>query len=768
MSWKRSPRTVVVDARCLQDSAYRQRGVGLHSRFVLEEARAVAHAHDLVLLTSAELPPPDAEVDALANRTITTPYPVRDADVVLFVELSPMTASVAPVLPFLTDTSCASVSLVYDFIPSSFPQAYLRTPTAVLTNRVRVEALRQYDLLLPISEATANECRRVFGDAVDARATGVADPLHDVTPAPVDVRSPYMLVPSGGDARKNAAAALAALALHRGAAGTALRAVVTGRLTGGHEAALRTLARRLGLPHDTVELRGSVSSDELLGLYEHAELVFVPSFAEGFSIPVAEGVLRGVPVVASDIPPHRELVGVGPWLAEPEAVESLAEAVRFVLSNRSAVSEQQRTHLGDTSRPASVSSRVRAALGELLERGSHRHGQATRRHARPRLAVISPFPPQRSGVADYSAFTFSHVAKYADVEVYSAAPPGSPSPLQVHPLSVAPYLDRRFDAVVNVIGNSHFHFPILDLMGAYGGACIAHDNRMVEAYRHDRGDAWTADLVSRPGRRVRPDEVLEMISDLDRLPSSGYEIIARQASPLIVHGAALGNKIYEETGTTAVVVPFVPYNVPRIGKIGAENRLRARNALGLDPDTLHLGTFGIVDRRTKGLDFIVAALAWLRSWGIEVRLHVVGQAPLVERHALRRLARNLGVNDMVAIYGHASKETLENFLLAVDVAVQLRTSDRLSLSGTLADCIAFGVPTVTTETIAHELDAPMYVGITPIPTSSLLLAEAILSLRDRRETDGGSLDRERRDYLERRSADSYARALLDALGLGSD
>ncbi len=121
-------------------------------------------------------------------------------------------------------------------------------------------------------------------------------------------------------------------------------------------------------------------------------------------------------------------------------------------------------------------------------------------------------------MADYTAFTFNHVAKYADVEVYSAASPATSSALPVHLLSAEPYLDRAFDAVVNVIGERHPHFPILDLMGAYGGACIAHDNRMVEAYRHDRGDAWTAELVSRPGQPVRPEEVLEMINDLDRLP----------------------------------------------------------------------------------------------------------------------------------------------------------------------------------------------------------------------------------------------------------
>jgi glycosyltransferase involved in cell wall biosynthesis len=762
----RSPRTLVVDARCLQDSAYRQRGVGLHSRFVLEAARAVAADYTLVLLTSADLPPPDATVVSLADRVVTNAYELRRAEASMFLELSPMTASVAPVVPFLVDEGCATVSVVYDFIPSHFPAAYLRSPSAILANRVRVEALRQYDVLLPISQATGDDCRHILGETAEVRVTGVADPLHGVTPAPVAREQPYMLIPTGGDARKNPAAAIAALSRFRECAGTPLRAAVTGRLTGGHESALRRLARRVGLEDDAVDVRGTVSSGELAGLYEHAEVVLVPSFAEGFSIPVAEGVIRDAPVVASNIAPHRELIGVGRWLAEPEDVDAFAKAIAFVVAHRVTVREQQRATLGDTSHPSSVSARIRAALQDALGRASRRRPSVRQPRGRPRLALISPFPPQRSGVADYSAFTFNHVAKYADVDVYSAASPTTSTTLPVHSLSTQPYLDRTFDAVVNVIGNSHFHFPILDLMSAYGGACIAHDNRMVEAYRHDRGDAWTAELLSRPEHQVRPEEVLEMINDLDRLPSAGYDVIAREASPLIVHGRALAKNIYEETGRSAVVIPFVPYNVPTAETIDAETRSRARQRLGLTGKTLHVATFGIVDRRTKELDRIVAALVWLRSWHVRARLHVVGEAPLVERHALLRLARKIGVSDDIVLYGHASQDTLNDFLVGVDVAVQLRSSARLSLSGTLADCIAFGIPTVTTETIAQELDAPSYVATTPAATSSLLVAEAILSLQGRRQAEAEALEHERRDYLDRRSADSYARGLLDALGLG--
>jgi glycosyltransferase involved in cell wall biosynthesis len=576
-----------------------------------------------------------------------------------------------------------------------------------------------------------------------------------------------MLVPIGGDPRKNPAAAIAALGRHRQTTGDALRAVVTGRLTGGQESALRKLTRRLALPDDVVELRGNVSNDELGSLYEGSDLVFVPSFAEGFSIPVAEAVLRGSPVVASDIPPHRELVGVGPWLADPADIESLAEAVAYARRNRASVAEQQRKVLGDTSDPACVAGRIGTALNEFLAEPRAQTRAAIRTPARPRLALISPFPPQRSGVADYSAFTFRHVSKYADVEVYSAARPATSGPLVIHPLSGAPYLDRRFDAIVNVVGNSHFHFPILDLMGSYGGACIAHDNRMVEAYRHDRGDAWTAELLSSRSRTVRPEELSDLLWDLDRLPSIGYDIIAQQASPLVVHGRALADSILRDTGTSPAVVPFVPYNVPSVTVISDDASTRARQALGLAADVFHIGTFGIVDRRTKRLDLVVAAVAWLRSWDIPAELHIVGQAPLVERHALRRLAKSLGIESQIILHGHVPRDNLEDFLLGIDVAVQLRSSDRLSLSGTLADCIAFGVPTVTTEIIAQELDAPSYVVTSQSTTSSLLVAEAILSLRDRRRKDTSAIDSERRNYLSRRSADGYAQALLTALGLRS-
>src|SRR5262249_5807759 len=109
---------VAIDARCLQEHVYSTRGVGRHARTVLEATRMIAVGHSLVLLTSAELPALTQEVAELADSVVVGPYQLRTADVALFVELSPMTGSCGPTLPFLARRGSATASVVFDFIPT--------------------------------------------------------------------------------------------------------------------------------------------------------------------------------------------------------------------------------------------------------------------------------------------------------------------------------------------------------------------------------------------------------------------------------------------------------------------------------------------------------------------------------------------------------------------------------------------------------------------------------------------------------------------------
>jgi len=63
--------------------------------------------------------------------------------------------------------------------------------------------------------------------------------------------------------------------------------------------------------------RNRCSDGELATLLHHAQALLMPSFAEGYGLPVAEALAAGTPVIASDLPAIRELAGAIPEYADP-------------------------------------------------------------------------------------------------------------------------------------------------------------------------------------------------------------------------------------------------------------------------------------------------------------------------------------------------------------------------------------------------------------------------------------------------------------------
>lgn len=76
---------------------------------------------------------------------------------------------------------------------------------------------------------------------------------------------------------------------------------------GKYHKKISNLIDRLAL-NDFVELMGYVSSERLTALYASCTAMVYPSKWEGFGIPPLEALASGVPVIASDIDAHREVL----------------------------------------------------------------------------------------------------------------------------------------------------------------------------------------------------------------------------------------------------------------------------------------------------------------------------------------------------------------------------------------------------------------------------------------------------------------------------
>jgi glycosyltransferase involved in cell wall biosynthesis len=96
-------------------------------------------------------------------------------------------------------------------------------------------------------------------------------------------------------------------------------------------------------PHpEDVVLGGYLSDEALRSVVAAATAVCMPSQYEGFGLPVLEALAAGRPVLASDIPAHREVAGRHAVLLPTDDVDAWSQAVTDVTSGNDPGKEQVR------------------------------------------------------------------------------------------------------------------------------------------------------------------------------------------------------------------------------------------------------------------------------------------------------------------------------------------------------------------------------------------------------------------------------------------
>ncbi len=131
---------------------------------------------------------------------------------------------------------------------------------------------------------------------------------------------------------KDGDAAIRAFAQSRAQLPAGARLVIVGKDHAGEAARLTALASSCGVA-DGVDVRGSVSGDELERLFRTTGVLLMPSKGEGFGLPVAEAMGYGLPVIAADATALPGVAGGAAILVPPGDVDGFAQALVDVLTD---------------------------------------------------------------------------------------------------------------------------------------------------------------------------------------------------------------------------------------------------------------------------------------------------------------------------------------------------------------------------------------------------------------------------------------------------
>lgn len=776
-------RSVVVDLQALQSPDHRGRGI---AKYALELALALEARDPGVVsryLLNPDLPPP-GDLGALIG-TGKVGYDEIPVGARLLHVLSPFELAVPinAVWPgWAHERGFRVCATVYDLIPLEHPDVYLRDPGQRTLYSARLELLRAADALLTISPATSRSliarlgvpeqrCHMVgAGTAPRFAPASSEETARDIALESVPGLEPhFVLYPAGSDGRKNVEALVRAFALLPEPLRRTHQLVLTGDMPGPMVNHLEHMAASGGVA-DRVLCTGYVPDDTMLRLYQTTDLVCFPSLFEGYGLPAAEALACGAVTIVSDVDSLRDLVAPE-CRFDPESPAAIAAAVERALTDGElrtrAVANAARSRMGWDQ----VADRTRAAYETLL--GASRPSAG--RRARPRLAVVSPFPPIASGIADYSFRIVEQLQATGafDIDCFADGLDRGPGPAVV-PSGLDCYDARGFravegvtagyDKVLYVLGNGEFHSSALESLRRRSGVVLAHEVRLSGLYRFAaRSKAAVPGGLAAAVRRMYGSLLpkdLASSGEVTPVEAERYGLLmAREvislAERFLVTSEAAAELARIEAGQELA---------SRVGvagfAIGAPAKDARHRSAERTPGRL-LTSFGIVDP-AKQPEKLLRAFARMAEGRPALRFAFVGPVSTSLADELLVLASRLGVADRVQVAGRVGPDVYSEWLDRADLALQLRAGFGGEASAAVADCLAHGVPMVVSDTgWMAELPAEVARKVAPTVTDAEL-AELCLALLDDADARG-SLSERALAYAREHSFAAAAQTLVDLL-----
>lgn len=617
--------------------------------------------------------------------------------------------------------------ILYDIIPYLFPKYYLDpSPDTKEWYLERVKKLHNFDLILAISEATRKDAINILGLKPEkvVNILGAASSHFkkmELTKGEKQnflqrfgILRHFVLYIGGNDYRKNMYGALRAFAnLPREV--IAKHQLVLNDV--GDEKDFRGKARKLGLSDSDIVIFNRVNDEDLVIFYNLCRLFIFPSLYEGFGLPVLEAMTCGAPVIASNNSSIPEVVGRSDALFDATNDQSITAAMQHVLTDE-AFREELAAYGPGRAKQFSWENSAQIAWDAIEKVQEDKKLDESRVvvsippiQSRMRIAYVSPLPPQKSGIADYSADLLPYLSKHFEIDLFSDIKENFSVSFLRDDFKTYYWTELRkrrdiYEAVIYHVGNSHFHTYMPDLLREIPGVVVLHDFFLsnlpyVEEYVNGKKDVFVKEIDDNHGLRSVVNALKNHVVDLNLEETReqwpiNWKVL-KFAQELIVHSKhqnELIQQFYTHGWTpNTTLIKQIHETTPQISR---SKKQALRQELGLDPNAFIFCSFGLMASTKLNLSTIQAFSQMYSTSNTNVFLIFVGQLEggILHEQQVLKIINELNLSERIFITGYVNKKQYEKYLACADAAIQLRAGSRGETSRAVLDCMAYGLPCI--------------------------------------------------------------------------
>lgn len=606
--------------------------------------------------------------------------------------------------------------ILYDLIPLIHKNIYLENELVSRWYLNKIDSLKRSDLLLSISASSGEEASKYLSfpqEQVVNISTACddsfaiahyADNELEALRSTLGLKRKFIMYTGGIDHRKNIEGLIRAYSKLSEELKSSYQLAIVCSIQESERSRLVNYVNSLKINKGSIIFTGYVSDEDLVKLYNTCDLFVFPSWHEGFGLPVLEAMKCGKAVIGGQLSSIPEVIGLDEALFDPFSDEEISQKITRVLTDPE-FKDSLETHALKQAKLFAWEYSAEIAWKALNDL---HHSAPVKQNAikrvRPRMAFVSPLPPERSGISDYSAELLSELSVHYDIDVIVEQQNAvSDSYIKSNfAIRDSQWLRQNADIYQRVLyhfGNSDFHSHMFDLLQDIPGVVVLHDFYISGIVAHmdvvtrEKQGFWEQELLKSVGwKAVKHRYTAQDTADVVFAYPCNLTVLQNSLG-IIAHSEysrKLAASFYGDNSVGAwATIPLLKTPVTDL------NKSEARNKLGIKEGSFVVSSFGLLGR-TKLNDKLLSA--WLASplaHKSDCFLIFVGQNEPGEygRILQQRIKEAKNVNK-VKITGWASAEDYKQWLTASDLGVQLRTTSRGETSAAVLDCMNYGLATI--------------------------------------------------------------------------